>query len=244
MAVYAGPEPVVNGLIYQLDAANIKSYIGSGVTWNDCLDGATARRTRLDNGPIYSTDRGGVLGFDGLNDMGQVPNLFAFTIDGSVGLSYATFELWYRGRGDTTGGYILTKPWNGNGQYNYLIQPTFFYLAGGTGSMKSTQLNHTSVDNGEWRHLVYWMNPTDMGYYFDGGGISASTAHGITGTIPSSGNLNLQTVLMSLYPYGSGWAGSTSFSAFGDMAMFKVYNRVLTADEVKTNYEATRGMLS
>lgn len=241
MAFHAGPRPVTNGLIYQLDAANIKSYIGSGVTWNDCLNGSTARRTALDNGPAYNSSNQGVIGFDGLNDMGKVPNLFALSRDGSVGLSYATFEMWYRGKGDTTGGQLISKPWNGQGEYNYIIGDQGYSIGGGS-PFVSTALGYTSVDNGLWRHLVWWMSPTQMGYYFDGGAISGSTNQSAwTGTIPPNGNSNLETVLMTLYPYGSGWAGLTNFSRYADSAMFKVYNRVLTVDEVKANYEATRG---
>jgi hypothetical protein len=41
MAVFAGPKIVENGLILYLDAANEKSYPGSGTTWFD-LSGQNA----------------------------------------------------------------------------------------------------------------------------------------------------------------------------------------------------------
>lgn len=241
MAVHAGPKTSVSGMTYCLDSGSTYSYIGSGVTWNDRVNNTTTRRTILDNGPVFSVSNGGVIGFDGTNDMGKVPNLFALSRDGSVGLSYATFEVWYRGKGDTTSGFIISKPWNGQGEYNYKMALTSYYVGGGSAFVE-TPLFYSSVDNGSWRHLVWWMSPTQLGYYFDGGSISGSTNHSTwTGTIPPSGNSNFQTVLMSLYPYASGWGGNSSFSAYGDLAMVKIYDRVLTADEVKANYEATRG---
>jgi hypothetical protein len=241
MAVYAGPTSVFSGVTYCLDAATTASYPGSGVTWNDRINTTTARATVLDNGPVYSATNGGVIGFDGTNDMGKIPNIFPFSRDGSVGLSYATFELWYRGKGDTTISYILTKPWNGQGEYNYLMTHTSFFVSGGS-AFVSTSFTYPSLDTQTWRHLVYWMSPTQMGYYFDGGATSATKSQNAwTGTIPPSGNSNLSTVLMSLYPYASGWAGNSSFSTYGDVAMLRIYNRVLTADEVKTNYESIRG---
>jgi hypothetical protein len=35
MSVYGGPEIVTDGLVLCLDAANRKSYPGSGTTWTD-----------------------------------------------------------------------------------------------------------------------------------------------------------------------------------------------------------------
>jgi len=55
MAVYAGPEIVDNGLVLYLDAANQKSYPGSGTTWND-LSGRENHHT-LTGSPIYGSGR-------------------------------------------------------------------------------------------------------------------------------------------------------------------------------------------
>jgi hypothetical protein len=38
----------------------------------------------------------------------------------------------------------------------------------------------------------------------------------------------------------SGWPNDTNYKAFMDLAVFKVYNRELTADEVQQNYNATK----
>ena len=241
MAINAGPKTSVSGLTYCLDIGSVYSYSGSGLTWDDRLKKTTSRATILDNGPAYSRSSGGIIGFDGTNDMVKVPNLFPFSKDGSVGLSYVTFEMWYRGKGDTTGGYLISKPWNGQGEYNYRMSDTGYFVGGGSPFVE-TGLYYTSVENGSWRHLVWWISPTQMGYYFDGGAISASTNQSVwTGTLPPNGNSNYQTVLMSLFPYGAGWGGISSFSTYGDLAMFKIYDKVLTANEVKTNYESTRG---
>ena len=80
-----------------------------------------------------------------------------------------------------------------------------------------------------------------MGYYLNGTTFSGQKVHNITGDVPSSGNANLPCGLMTLYPYGEGWAGLESHNILGDIASCKMYSRVLTQDEVKQNFNAMRG---
>ena len=65
MAFSRGPNVVTDGLVLALDAANTKSYPGSGTTWYD-LSGNN--NGTLTNGPTYSSDVGGGIVFDGTND--------------------------------------------------------------------------------------------------------------------------------------------------------------------------------
>ena len=66
MGLAHSPSLVMNGLVLALDAANPKSYPGSGTTWTD-LSGRGNTGT-LTNGPTYSSANGGSLVFDGTND--------------------------------------------------------------------------------------------------------------------------------------------------------------------------------
>lgn len=61
---------VTSGLILCLDAANPKSYPGSGTTWFD-LTGNT--NGTLTNGATYNSANGGVIALDGVNDYIDVP---------------------------------------------------------------------------------------------------------------------------------------------------------------------------
>ena len=65
MALFHSPSIVTNGLVLCLDAANRKSYPGSGTTWTD-LSG-NGRNGTLFNTPTFSSANGGFLGFDGSN---------------------------------------------------------------------------------------------------------------------------------------------------------------------------------
>jgi len=63
--MYTGPNIVTSGLVLQLDAANTKSYPGSGTTWTD-LSGNGNNGT-LTNSPTFSSANGGIFTFNGTN---------------------------------------------------------------------------------------------------------------------------------------------------------------------------------
>ena len=66
MAFFHSPNIVTNGLVLALDAANPKSYPGSGTTIYD-LSGNGNHGT-LNNGVGFSTNYKGILTFDGVDD--------------------------------------------------------------------------------------------------------------------------------------------------------------------------------
>lgn len=69
MGIDVGPNQVTDGLFFQLDAANLRSYSGTGLTINSLLSGLGAT---LVNGTTYSSNRSGYFDFDGTNDYVQI----------------------------------------------------------------------------------------------------------------------------------------------------------------------------
>ena len=67
MGIAYNPRTITDGLVLCLDAANTKSYPGSGTTWTD-LSGRGNTGT-LTNGPTYSSANGGSIVFDGTDDI-------------------------------------------------------------------------------------------------------------------------------------------------------------------------------
>ena len=63
------PRIVTSGMFLYYDAANPRSYIGSGVTINNLFAGYGCT---LVNGPTYSSSNAGYFSFDGVNDYGQL----------------------------------------------------------------------------------------------------------------------------------------------------------------------------
>ena len=66
MALSHSPSIITDSLILCLDAANTKSYPGSGTVWTD-LSG-NGNNVTLTNGPTYSSVDGRSIVFDGTND--------------------------------------------------------------------------------------------------------------------------------------------------------------------------------
>lgn len=82
-----GPRIVTNGLVLCLDAGNVKSYPGSGISWND-LSGNN-QNFILYNNPIYSNNQ---MIFSGSTDYARLRNS---TVLGSCATN-GSIELWVR----------------------------------------------------------------------------------------------------------------------------------------------------
>ena len=67
MGFSRGPKIVTDGLVLCLDAANKKSYPGSGTTWTD-LSGQGNNGTLANMSTTLDSGNGGSLVFDGVND--------------------------------------------------------------------------------------------------------------------------------------------------------------------------------
>jgi hypothetical protein len=85
MSITAGPNVVSSGLVLCLDAANPRSYPGSGTIWYD--DSGNSNTGILTNGPTYNTANNGSLVFDGVDDYvsgtatpTNIKNLQAFSV--------------------------------------------------------------------------------------------------------------------------------------------------------------------
>jgi len=83
MSTSGGPEIVTDGLVLALDAANKKSYAGSGTTWTDLVG---SNDSTLTNGPTFNSGNGGSISFDGTNDSVIVSNISTNDFSGEATL--------------------------------------------------------------------------------------------------------------------------------------------------------------
>lgn len=242
MAFYNGPDTSLNGIVFGLDAADRNSYPGSGNTWRNVAGSGYAGT--FTNSPVFTGSLNqGIVGFNGLNSYVSVAGLTsndnnAWTTDGSVGSNTFCYEIWVKT--SDADGLIISKPWNGGGQYNIQMSVSSFTVL--VGANLTNAINFANnLNNNVWRQAVIWATSTQIGYYLDGGAFSGAQNHGLTGGAGSLGNSNLTLLIMSLYPYGEGWGGNTGFSVLGSVAIFRKYSRVLSISEVQENYNALRG---
>lgn len=234
MSAKGGPDIVRNGLVLYLDAANIKSYPGSGTVWED-MSGNNNNGT-LTNGPTFNSGSLGSIVFDGVNDyiIGTIPST-TFSSNYSIGCffnhtNYSQWEALFSNNVGTTNCAALTfRGWDETSGNFDITKKTIGINAVGT-SPSGVFLNlgdHLS----KWIYVVLTRSGTSINIYAYQDGVLSSTS----GTIGFTHNSN-----SSQYYIGRHWAGDTQIYN-GNISMVQVYNRVLTPSEVLQNYNATKG---
>lgn len=220
MGSSAGPNYVKTGLSIVLDSANIKSYLGSGTTWSD-LSGNSNTGT-LTNGPTFNSSNGGCIVFNGINNYVSIPNNSSFNVTDNI-----TVEMWVRLETTQSSnlGFLIKYS---NGYLFYVTNDANrrfrFDSRNGDGTYYTTT-GTTNIQDGVWKYLVAQKGGLSYKVYVNGlleGSTTANTVGDISGNV----NLNLGT------------DGSTYLN--GRIGIFKIYNRVLSADEVLQNYNSTK----
>lgn len=225
MAVHVGPDIVENGLVLHLDAANPKSYPGSGTTWFD-LSGNGNNGT-LTNGPTFNSGNGGSFVFDGVNDYidcGPVSSI-------GSSLTGLTVSVWI----NTSVKDIKCIAENGTGYTTntfYMFQENasnFTFSVYGT-NYDVVFSNYTYQTN-TWYNLVGIWSPNTRVDLYSNGVLSSGTKQGVVQSSLINGNTNL---LLGSRNYGS-------FAFSGKYGITKFYNRALTTQEIQQNFNALRG---
>jgi hypothetical protein len=214
-----GPRIVTDGLVLCLDAADRNSYPGSGTTWKD-LSGVVGNAT-LNNSPSFQNS---FFNFDGINDYAQTPSYSFSSVDGM------TMEIIFKVSSSYTHSlYGRIIDWQdctmSIGTYSSKQFRCWMY-AGGTRNSGEFVVNSSSSgfwDN--WHHAVMTYDQSYVKGYWD----TVLTFNvGKTGSLASGS-----------YPFTIG-TGDSNYSGL-DLAMLRVYNRALSANEVLQNYQATKG---
>lgn len=214
MAYSYGPSIVKDGLIFALDAANVKSYPGSGTVWSD-LSGNNITSS-LTNGPSFSNSNRGIITFDGTND---------FLANTSYTPAVNTVSIWLN-LTSTQNGLIIGVGNNSydSGQWSWSIflYNGSFYLRGNPGGFGTTfsapvgeWINWTMIRNNGSNSCVFYKNGEFVGSSGDSTLTNTYTGFRITGAGGTYAAFRLSTV----------W----------------LYNRALSASEIRQNYTATKG---
>jgi prepilin-type N-terminal cleavage/methylation domain-containing protein len=226
----AGDQSVI---AYNLDS-------GTGTSAVDYLGGSIVGV--IQNGAVWSTDTpsgsGYSLSLDGVNDYIEVASTSALKYTGGD----MTLAIWIKpDTSETDGAQIISKPWSGNGDYNYILSyDTASKIQLGL-SENGTSFNLTSsstVAKNKWSFIVATMDSSKkVTIYIDGQANTSGTNSFTVWGPGSGGDSNTQLAIGSLYPYGSG-SGS-----FLPSQMFKgliddprVFTKVLVGTEIKRMY--------
>ncbi len=201
---------VTNGLVLHLDAAQKRSYGGSGTTWTD-LSG-NGRNSTLVNSPTFNNGNGGYFEFSG-------------THYGTFGASFLpsnyTKECWFYTNSSPTYANLISGD-NSNNHAFWLVNGTLHAGQGGDFS----RVIGPSIPNNLWRYAAVTFSTTSGWVLYVNGVSQATNAN----TAVQSGN----AVFIAAYNDGS------FNRLLGRMAVARIYNRALSASEILQNYNAQK----
>jgi hypothetical protein len=216
MGIDIGPIETTDLLVLHLDAANTRSYPGSGNTVYD-LSGS-GNTSALTNGPTYLSSNLGAFVLDGSNDyilVNSQANILSKTAYTKIAFIYIS--------NFSTVNNIISGGFSG--QHAFWMFGTDKLNAGHNGTW-NTVVGATTLSLNTWYFAaVTYSNSTGWKLYLNGreDGTSADTT-------TFTGN---QEISIGSY--------STANNFTGRIASVQVYNRALTATEIFQNYHATKG---
>ena len=217
MAFHYSPKIVTDGLVLALDAANRKSYSGSGTVWKD-LSGKANNGT-LTNGPVFLTSKSnsvsniGAFDFDGTNDLVECTALTSTNFTNSLWMS------------------VDTKNTNGIISWTVgTVRRELLFVAGDIsivyGSSKYRR-GPVISSNGVWTNVVGTYDGITPLIYVNG--VSQTLGSELAAGAGAADKC-----------YIGRTAFSTPYYFNGKMANVLIYNKALTATEVLQNYNATK----
>ena len=251
MAVDYSPRTVTDGLVLALDAGNTKSYPGSGTTWKDLSGKGNDGIFRTKNKPFkegidYRNDSGGNFEFDEssgsaistLNTLESAYNLFPGVNNSTTGESNTFWSVttWFntssvaRGtraiisKGDATFG----RNTSGNSVYLYINKAVLRIKLRNSSAKKIS-----NIEPGVWYNVaITWDGSSGTNtakVYLNGNFVTETNA------------INTKSANNSRYQFNIGATENAERRFFnGKISYVSAYNRALTAEEVKQNYNALK----
>ena len=218
----------MSGLILALDAANTKSYPGSGTTWTDIS--ANGRVGTLTNGPTYNSANSGSITFTAASSNSVL-------LTGSTTVSQATFTVWLRRNGSQNdyAGILFTRGGVSSSTSGLSFFSTVNNLAyNWNNAVASYSFNSgLTVPDGVWCMAALSLTSTAATLYLCQSSGTTSATNTLAHSSTTFDGLKL------------GWDGTASSRYMnGSIASAHLYNRALSASEIQQNFNALRGRFS
>ena len=232
MATKGGLNIVTDGLEFYLDASNSKSYISGSTLFNDLVG---TKILELKNGTLFNVDNFGSLEFDGLND---------YCIDSEIynmNKAEMTFDFWFK-RYASNNTYNMI--WNMYLPYfAFRSDNTFhfsrFTVISGVTTQRNLYSNNT-FQNNVWYNVVC-TNHQDV---ISGSNIVNMYVNGeleVSETIPNSVDTVYYSTVFNRSLGLAFWDITNPRYFFeGKIPSLKIYNKILSPEEVQQNYNATK----
>lgn len=236
MATYGGGNVINNGLIFYLDAGNIKSYSGSGLTWSDLT--LNKFKAVLYNGPTFSRNS---IGFDGVNDYVQIDH------NSQLAQTYSmSFNTWiYNSNWNSmtnnckvfsktqTGGYAF-----GSSIFTVGVMEYISYIGG---AYRSVTYSLSSLTNSMWYNFSGSWDSRYLKLYVNGVSVSTLDYGLVIGSTSATSYISYS--YNNILAIGAEPGATSSIDGnywVGNIAMLQLYNRALSSSEVLQNFNALR----
>jgi hypothetical protein len=210
---YFAPPYIIDSLQFYVDAGLPESYSGTGTTWYD-ISGNSRNLTM--NSLSYSSNNGGYIIFDGSHTADSVST---YSIDFTNGFTVESVAK-FSGSG-YEGLFAFNEPMNSN-YINVQAQGDNIRFEVDSGSSFTTS---GSLSSNTWYHVtcVYEVNSSTARIYING--VENNTA-----SLSRSGLSQTSNFVLGL------WDGYLN----GNIALSRMYNKVLNSTEVLQNFNVTK----
>jgi hypothetical protein len=236
MSYSIGSRTVTRGLTLYYDAANTKSYIGSGASWAD-LSGNNST-LQLYNTPTFITSSGGAITFNGTDEYGATGNV----LDNPTNLTVMCWVRWTAGSSYRT---IVSKMDNinsGAGWGFFVLSSaglsithglTFLTQENGGNNWQQKIGTVQNLNDNVWRHLTVTLSGGPMG-------TMSMYINGVSQTMTDVSNGSFSSSSTSTNVYVGCTGNLTTYFA-GDIALTQVHSVCLAPTEILQCYNATKG---
>ncbi len=207
------PNIVPSGLLVNVQAGNTSSYPGSGTTWTNLIDSTGYTITS----GTYNSDNGGSIVFNGTSTVVPIGTPL------SSGTDY-TLEAWVYASSTASNHNIISS-------FNNPFWVSSGTLYGGLGG-NYTLVSSSGFPTNVWKHvaLTFSESTNTMTLYINGSAVNQNT------------NVTQSFIGGETMRIGSHVTGVTPSSFWnGRIAQARVYNTALTAANILTNFNATKG---
>lgn len=220
------PRIVTENLVFCVDAANIRSYPKTGTTWTDLKGGNNGTFNNMD-ASNFSDENGGVLNFDGTDD--YVETASNVNITGSADRSLC---VWFYHNSTATDINIIGYGVNGGSaifdivaKYTDGYHRAIGHFYGGNYNTISTLPSRNTINYLGWNYVCLTYSYNNVSVYTNGEFSNSKSL--LINTADSTLKIGKAT-----YSLVDGYSGK--------IAGVQLYNKTLTADEVRQNYLATK----
>lgn len=259
MGINYNPSAVTRGLLYNIDMRSPHSYPGSGTAVQDIVSNLTSNMVQ----PSYYTynSSSGTISFTrttapaAKQGGGMICNTSGSLTYGNFLYNNNTWEVWFRIDDISAGGYDATEAYSVISVFpgyhsGFFVDPVYnivSYIIWDYDGVTATQYipcywtlgtSGAQVNQGSWYQASVTKNGTTFTPYLNGvqQGTTQAVANHRFNNLAVSNQINVGKAL----DIASG-AGSYNYYSKTTFSHMRLYNTILTGDEIAQNFRANRG---